>query len=301
MDANTQAFLQELKESKKIIDEALYKYMPSKDLYPHILYEGMNYAIFNGGKRLRPIMVLEGAKIAGLNPEKVLPTACALEMMHSYSLVHDDLPAMDNDDLRRGKPTCHIQFGEANAILIGDALLTLAFELIAENAQVEGVESSAVIRVVKEVARAAGHQGMIAGQVLDLSPADLPLNIQDLEKLQSLKTGALFKAALRAGGILGGADNNILELLSQYTQYFGLAFQITDDILDVTGEELLMGKKVGSDKKNDKTTYTSLLGIEAARECARHCVENSIRCLNTLGEQADFLRNLSRYLLNRKS
>jgi len=262
---------------------------------------GMNYAVLNGGKRLRPLLVMEGARIAGIDPEKVIPTACALEMIHCYSLVHDDLPAMDNDELRRGQPTCHIKFGEANAILIGDALLTQAFVLLAQNACIEGISQEAVLQVIKEVAIAAGSKGMVGGQVLDLQYSQQTPSLEELVRMHSLKTGALFKAALRSGAILGGIDADGLASLDSYAENFGLAFQITDDILDVNGQEILLGKPVGSDEKNHKSTYVSFWGLEQARLKAKLYVEACLDSLSSMGTEADWLRGLAWFLLERKA
>lgn len=297
---NLSVFLEELNKRKNIIDASLEAYV-SKDAYPPTIHEAMHYAVFNGGKRLRPIMVLEGAVLAGIKPEKVLPTACAIELIHSYSLVHDDLPAMDNDDMRRGKPTCHIVFGEDIAILTGDALLTLAFELIAKNAEVEGIDSRNVVKVIKEMASAAGSQGMIGGQVIDLQSEGKSISYETLKKLHSLKTGELFKASLTAGAILGGMDDEGIAKLKNYAHHFGLAFQITDDILDVKGDPEIIGKPVGSDEKNLKTTYPSLFGLDKSMELAQENVAACLENLKDFGQEADFLRNLAEFVLQRNS
>lgn len=246
-------------------------------------------------------MVLSAAQIAGAKPEHVIPAACAIEMIHSYSLVHDDLPAMDNDDFRRGKPTCHRVFGEAHAILTGDALLTAAFEVMASNAEIEGIELPDVLRVIKEVAHAVGSQGMIGGQVLDLAGDSDKLTPSDLTLLHNLKTGELFKASLRAGAILSKLGEEGLAALTQFALYFGLAFQITDDILDVSGDQSVLGKPIGSDKRNVRTTYTSLFGLAGAREKAQQNVEACLESLTIFSSEADFLRDLARFTLCRTS
>lgn len=293
-------FLSELDLRKKLIENNLAKCINIK-AHPPIIHEAMEYAVLNGGKRIRPIMVMEGAEIAGAEPEVVMPTACAIEFIHTYSLVHDDLPAMDNDDIRRGKPTCHIKYGEDMAILTGDALLTLAFELIASNNEVSGISSPNIVKVIKVITQAVGSQGMIGGQVIDLESEGKKIDYDTLVNLQSLKTGELFKAALISGAILGGMDGEGIDKLSKYAYHFGLAFQITDDILDVTGDAALIGKPTGSDEKNFKTTYPSLFGLEKSKKLAE---ENVLKCLdsiNEFGEEASFLRDLAKFTLLRKN
>lgn len=298
MAFNKTAFLQQLQNRKQRIDQGLEGFLPV-DGYPPVIHEAMHYAVSNGGKRLRPIMVIEGAKLGGQTAERVMPTACAMEMIHCYSLVHDDLPAMDDDDLRRGKPTCHIVYGEANAILTGDALLSRAFELMAANAALPGITAEGLLRVIAEVAAAIGSKGMIGGQVLDLQWEGQAIKLEELQCLHLLKTGALFGAALRAGALLGGLKEKQLDALSDYARHFGLAFQITDDILDVCGEQEIIGKPVGSDQKNDKTTYVSLFGLEGAKDLARQSVRLCIESLQGFGTEADFLSDLARFTLYR--
>lgn len=300
-DLDMEPFLKDMKSRKEFVDKSLKQLLTPEDAYPPIIHRAIHYSVFNGGKRLRPIMVIESARIAGGTPESVMPTACAIELIHSYSLVHDDLPAMDNDDYRRGKLTCHKVFGEANAILAGDALLTAGFELMAKNTEVVGIEPADVIKVIREVAYAVGSQGMIGGQVLDLDSEDHTIEYEALKTLHSLKTGQMFRAALTAGAILSNMNNEGLEALARYAHHFGLAFQITDDILDIQGDEALLGKPIGSDEKNHKTTYPSLFGLEHSRELARQNVEECIESLAGFGPEADFLRNLARFVLSRQS
>ncbi|NLV21810.1 MAG: polyprenyl synthetase family protein [Syntrophomonadaceae bacterium] len=298
MDFNLELFLSQLQQKKDYVESCLDKILTAQDVFPPLIHQAMRYAVFNGGKRLRPIMVLESGKLAGCEGEALVNLACALEMIHSYSLVHDDLPAMDNDDLRRGKPTCHKVFGEANAILAGDALLTGAFQLLARTSGLPGVNAQRLLQVIDEIAGAAGSEGMIGGQVIDLN-VEYQNEEHSLEKLHSLKTGALFTASLRSGAILGGMDANGLTALTDYARHFGLAFQITDDILDVDGDQSLLGKPVGSDEKNLKMTYTTCFGLDGAREMARQEVEGCLQSLNGFGSEADFLRSLAEYLLYR--
>lgn len=298
---DVQAFAKELNARKEYADVCLKKYILSEAAYPPVIHQAIHYAVFNGGKRLRPILVFEGSKLAGGSKTSVAPTACALEFIHTYSLVHDDLPAMDDDDYRRGHLTCHKVFGEANAILAGDALLTAAFGLIADNAGVEDIEPRNVIRVIKLVARAAGSQGMIGGQVLDIEAEHEPVDFEHLKTLQRLKTAELFRAALLAGAMLHNLSEDGLSALEQYANSFGLAFQITDDILDVEGDPSVIGKPVGSDEKNDKTTYPSLFGLETAKTMAQQNVAACIDCLNCFGPEADFLRGLACFVVSRNS
>ncbi|NLU50506.1 MAG: polyprenyl synthetase family protein [Syntrophomonadaceae bacterium] len=294
-------FVRQLQERQAYIDRHLVRFMPPAGSYPPVIHQAMHYAVFNGGKRLRPTLVLEAARAVGGEVEKALPTACAIEMIHCYSLVHDDLPAMDDDDLRRGKPTCHKVFGEANAILTGDALLTLAFEVLAGSASIPGLEPVQVMKVIHEVAVAAGSQGMIGGQVLDLEAEGAEISLELLKDIHSRKTGALFRACLRSGSMLFGVEDERLKALTRYAESFGLGFQVTDDILDVEGDEQVIGKPVGSDRKNEKATYPYLLGLDEARRVARTCIQEAVESLAPFGPEADFLRNLAHYVLERQS
>jgi geranylgeranyl diphosphate synthase, type II len=291
----------ELKARCEIVDETLEKLVPGIDCEPSKIHDSMRYSLFAGGKRLRPVLTMITAELLGLKAEKVLPTACALELIHTYSLIHDDLPAMDNDDFRRGKPTNHRVYGEAIAVLAGDGLLTLAFDLIAQNGEIEGIEAKRVLQVIKEVAYASGSQGMIGGQVVDTLSENQIVNLETLEYIHKHKTGALYKAAIKAGAILAGAHEDDIKRLENYADCFGLAFQITDDILDVIGDAELIGKPVGSDEKNQKATYPAIFGLEKSREMAQEAVDNAITALDKYGSEADILRELALYLLNRKS
>lgn len=292
-------FKQAFKERQSYIEKYLNDCFERIKGYPPLIHEAMHYALFNGGKRIRPILVLEGARLAGGNPEDVILTACAVEMIHCYSLVHDDLPAMDNDDFRRGKPTCHKVYGDAVAILTGDALLTAAFELMAHNAEVPGIMPQNAARAIAEVAGAAGSRGMIGGQVIDLGTEGIRIDYHTLQKMHVLKTGELFKASLKAGAILHGMPEDRLRYLEDYAYNFGLAFQITDDILDVKGDQNIIGKPVGSDEKNRRTTYVTLFGVEKAFELAREKIEECINSLRMFGQEAEFLRQLAYFVLYR--
>lgn len=262
-----------------------------------LLAKAMNYSLQAGGKRLRPLMLMAAADTVGDNSEKYLHIACALEMIHTYSLIHDDLPAMDNDDYRRGKLTNHKVFGDATAILAGDALLTMAFSVIDAT---KGVSPSILIRVNYEISHAAGPEGMVGGQVLDLLAENKKIGLPELQKLHCAKTGALFCAAVRSGGILAGAREKELAALTAYAQEFGLAFQITDDILDVIGDKNKLGKTVGSDEKNNKSTYVSLFSLDKAKIMAKQAVDNAIDALSIFDEKAVILRNLAKNLLDRQ-
>ena len=261
------------------------------------LAKSMNYSLMAGGKRLRPILVMAAADAVGADGEKFLHLATSIEMIHTYSLIHDDLPAMDNDDYRRGKLTNHKVFGDGIAVLAGDALLTMAFEVIADS---PNVDTEKKLKVIKEMSHAAGAEGMVGGQVIDLESEGKKINMDTLRKMHSAKTGALFCAAIRSGAILGGATDKQLADLTQYARQFGLAFQITDDILDVTGDEASIGKPVGSDEKNHKSTYVTLGSLESARELAQKAVDEAKKALADFGKEADFLRELVDYLISRK-
>lgn len=294
-------FQDELTKRRLLVEEALQELMPAEETFPYVIHQAMRYAVLNGGKRLRPILVLEGATVAGGDYHQALPVACALEMIHSYSLVHDDLPAMDDDDLRRGKPTCHKVFGEAVAILAGDGLLTMAFQMMAGMARKSGVVSAHISRVIEEVALAVGSQGMIGGQIVDLESQGSIIDEKTLLYMHNQKTGALFRASLKAGARLFGLDGEPLCALNRYATNLGLAFQITDDILDVEGDEGETGKAKGSDARKGKSTFVTLYGIEQSRLLAQDSVFLAIKSLDGFGEEADFLRELARFILGRRS
>ncbi len=290
-----------LAERRGLVNRALDGYLPAVRGPAFRVTEAMRYSLFAGGKRLRPILCLAGAEAVGGDPGEVLPVACALEMIHTYSLIHDDLPAMDDDDLRRGKPTCHKQFDEATAILAGDGLLTLAFQVLGEAAlQYEGREA-ALLEVVRLLADAAGYRGMVGGQMLDLLAEGRQVTLPELETIHRLKTGALLTAAVRSGALLGGASRGEVTLLTGYGEKFGLVFQITDDLLDVEGEAAEMGKATGMDAQRQKATYPALVGVEGARQWARRLVEQAVADLEPLGGPAAPLQELARYLLSRRA
>ena len=250
-----------------------------------------------GGKRLRPILLMAAADSVGNSGEKFIKVADALEMIHTYSLIHDDLPAMDDDDYRRGKLTNHKVFGEATAILAGDALLTLAFEVVLRQ---KDVPPEILLKVLHEISFAAGMSGMVGGQAIDLRSEGVQIDLATLKLMHLGKTGALFKAAIRSGAILAGASDEQLKSLTKYAENFGLAFQITDDILDVTGDEKILGKPTGSDVKNHKSTYVSLTSLDEAKQLAQKSVDDAINSLVIFGSEADSLREIVISLINRK-
>ena len=290
-----------LEERRSLVNRALAAYLPGVRGPAFRVVEAMHYSLFVGGKRLRPILCLAAAEAVGGDPGEALPPACALEMIHTYSLIHDDLPAMDDDDLRRGQPTCHKKFDEATAILAGDGLLTEAFHtLAAAGPRYEGREK-VLLEITQLLAAAAGYQGMVGGQMLDLLAEGRRISLKELETVHRLKTGALLTAACRAGALMGGGTRQEVALLTGYGEKFGLAFQVTDDLLDVEGDPAEMGKAAGMDEKHRKATYPALLGLEASRQWARRLVEEAVANLETFGERAAPLRELARYLLVRRS
>ena len=276
-----------------MINEALEKYLPEGD---DIVSEAMKYSVRNGGKRIRPMLTLEFCRACGADPEKALPFACAVEMIHTYSLIHDDLPCMDDDDYRRGKPSCHVAFGEANALLAGDALLTLAFETAVK----ADVASENVVRAVKELSYSAGILGMVGGQVLDLQNENKALTLAELEQIHNLKTGELIRVACVLGCVAAGAGEEKIKSAEAYARGIGLTFQIVDDILDVTSDAETLGKPIGSDAENKKTTYVSLLGIEKSKEVAAELTQKAKEALAVYEENTEALSELADNLLIRK-
>ena len=281
----------------KLIEADLIKELRRTRSLDENLMRAMEYSLLAGGKRLRPILLMSAADAIDASGEKFITVADALEMIHTYSLIHDDLPAMDNDDYRRGKLTNHKVFGEATAILAGDALLTLAFEVVLRQ---KDVPPETLLTVLKEISTAAGAAGMVGGQAIDLRSEGIQIDLATLKLMHLGKTGALFKAAIRSGAILAGATHEQLESLTRYAENFGLAFQITDDILDVTGDEKLLGKPTGSDPKNHKSTYVSLTSLDEAKRLAQAAVAEALDALKAFGSEADFLRELVQYLIARK-
>lgn len=281
---------------KKIIEDFLQKRIAKKGISK--VDEAMEYSLLAGGKRIRPVLLMATAEALGIKGYNFLPVACGLEMIHTYSLIHDDLPCMDNDDYRRGRLTNHKVFGEAMAVLAGDGLLTLAFEVMLEQ---KNVDPKVLIEVVREVAMCAGNFGMVGGQGLDLENEGKSITAEELRTMHAGKTGALFIAAVRSGARLANASDNELLALTKFADLLGLAFQITDDILDVEGITEEIGKPAGSDEKNHKSTYVSLYTLEGAKALAEKTVNEALQCLDIFGENADALREITKLMCNRKN
>ena len=259
----------------------------------------MLYSVLAGGKRLRPVLVIAAAEAVGGNRKDVLPFAVAAEYIHTYTLIHDDLPALDNDDLRRGKPTNHKVFGEAIAILAGDALLTQAFYLMTHSGLMGSIPPGKLLQAAHDMTGAIGTSGMIGGQVVDIESEGKPINAETLEYIHIHKTGRLIKACIRAGAILSQAGVDQLESLSSYGEQIGLAFQIVDDILDITADQSLLGKDIGSDAEKEKATYPALYGLDESKKKAEKLVEEGIACLEDFGEEAEPLRSIGRFFTQR--
>lgn len=260
----------------------------------------MKFSLMAGGKRLRPILCLAATEAVGGEDAAALPAAGALEMIHTYSLIHDDLPAMDNDDLRRGKPTCHIAFDEATAILGGDALLTLAFQLLSSVHISTQAFAAMWLDVIHSIATAAGYCGMVQGQMLDISSEGKNLSLEDLESMHILKTGALIQASLRCGAIIGGASRGQIASLERFAKNIGLAFQVADDILNVEGDPKIMGKATGTDKLRKKSTYPSILGLDESKALAKKFVRNALQAIANFDKRSDPLRAIAAYVIERK-
>lgn len=295
-------FKLKMKESKELIDQRLKTLFNEPDnKYHKSLYDSMKYSLECGGKRLRPILCIESAKLFGNIDEVVLNTAIGLEMIHTYSLIHDDLPAMDNDDLRRGKPTNHKVYGEDMAILSGDGLLNSSYELMMKTALVSD-RPLQVIEAASHIAMRAGVDGMIVGQVADiLTDREDDINLETLDYINLNKTGALIEASLVAGALVNGASDSEVEILSQVGFNLGICFQLIDDLLDIEGDESKLGKPIGSDAKNNKKTYPSLIEIDEVKNLAYKLTESSKSLLNLLGKETDFLSDLFDYLLVREN
>jgi geranylgeranyl diphosphate synthase type II len=288
-----------LTSQKKRINRALESFLKTSDKPDRIL-EAMTYSLMAKGKRIRSVLCVAAAEAAGGNPEDALPAACALEMVHTYSLIHDDLPAMDDDALRRGKPTCHMAFDEATAILTGDALLTLAFQTLASIELSNAEQAAKWLRIIRLISYAAGYCGMIQGQMLDITSEGRQLTLAELKSLHRLKTGALIEASISSGAVLGGLNSNKISMFESYAQNIGLAFQVTDDILNVEGDPEIMGKAVGTDKLRNKSTYPSLLGLKKSKDFAGKLVENALQALESFDQKAEPLRAIAKYIVERK-
>ncbi len=260
----------------------------------------MKYSLMAGGKRIRPVLCIAATEAVGGKADDVLPAACAIEMIHTYSLIHDDLPAIDNDGFRRGKPTCHIAFDEATAILAGDALLTLAFQILSSIELKNEHYALKWLSVVHAISRAAGYQEMIEGQMRDISSEGIMLTLNELEEMHSLKTGAIIEASIYCGAIIGNGGIEQMRQLEIYAKNIGLAFQVTDDILNVEGDPKIMGKAVGTDKNRKKSTYPSIMGINKSREFAEKLAGNALQSLDGFDNRSDPLRAIAGYIIKRK-
>lgn len=283
------------------VDRLPQSYLPCPKSDPPLIHEAIRYSLFAGGKRIRPILCLAACEAVGGNVDKVLPFASAIELIHTYSLVHDDLPAMDDDSHRRGKLTNHKMFGESTAILTGDALLTAAFTMMAEKGLSSSITPKKILRAMLELGSASGSTGMVGGQLLDIeSQGKDGLTLEKLQAMHTCKTGVLIRASIRIGGILGGAGPKKLSHLTWFGEKAGLAFQIADDILDVEGEEKDLGKPVGQDKTKGKWTYPALIGLEQSKKEATALVDEALDTLKGFGPEADPLREIAVYMINRK-
>ncbi|MER0279923.1 polyprenyl synthetase family protein [Clostridioides difficile] len=292
-------FKQCLKEKASFIENVLKEYMPKEEGYQKTVIEAMNYSLSAGGKRLRPILTLEACKVVGGNEEEAIPFAMAIEMIHTYSLIHDDLPALDNDDLRRGRPTNHKVYGEAMGILAGDALLNYAFEVMLSGS-INKENPEKYLKAINEIAKGAGIYGMIGGQVVDVESENKQIEKEKLDYIHMNKTAAMMVGCMRAGATIGGANPEQMEEITKYAKNIGLSFQIVDDILDIVGDEAKLGKKVGSDIENHKSTYPSLLGLDKSKEIAYNLIDEAKKSIEKLSDDVDFLKGLAEYIIDRE-
>ena len=289
-----------LKEKKEAVDSFFRDYF-KEQRRPAVLQESMLYSLFAGGKRVRPILAMAAYEACGGTAADIVPYASTLELIHTYSLIHDDLPAMDNDDLRRGKPTNHKVYGEAVAILAGDALLTEAFRILSDPLHSSKVKDRDLLKASAEIAAAAGYQGMVAGQVQDILSENAEADAETLQFIHRHKTAALIRASVKVGGILSGTNAEVVGALTSYGENIGHAFQVIDDILDVEGDTEELGKTVGSDEKINKMTYPRLYGLERSRDIAKELVVTAVASLDLFSSGADPLREIARYLLERRN
>ena len=289
-----------LNDRKALVDAALDEALPAEVNYPPVIFQAVRYSLLAGGKRLRPILCLAAAEAVGGDYRAVLPVACALEMIHTYSLIHDDLPAMDDDDLRRGRPTNHKVFGEALAILAGDALLTEAFAQMSAVDRMPQIPPDRLLRAVQDIARAAGFWGMVGGQVMDIQSETVTADEETLLYVHTRKTGAMIVASVRAGAMLVGAETVEIEALATYGRHVGLAFQIADDILNVEGDRTALGKGTGSDAVHGKLTFPQLMGLDASRTRMVDLVGQALAAIRGFGPHAEPLRAIARYVAERK-
>jgi len=291
-----------IQEKKIAIEEQLHRIWTRIEDSPPSLFKAMHYSLFAGGKRIRPILAIASAEAVGGSEKMAMPVAVAIEFIHTYSLIHDDLPAMDNDDLRRGKPTNHRVFGEATAILAGDGLLTLAFMILSNKEIWNGTSLSPekILTIIYEIATAAGPAGMVGGQQMDIESEGKKLDLKEIEDLHLRKTGALIKASIRAGGLAGGATDEQLHALDTYGNNIGLAFQICDDIIDVEGVLEEVGKSIGKDQAQQKNTYPACVGLKEAKRLKQELLNKALLAISPLGERARPLEWIARYIVERK-
>lgn len=292
-------FKEELKNRVVNIEDLLNEYMPKVEGYQKTIFDSMNYSLKAGGKRLRPILTLEACKLVGGNEKDAYPFAVAIEMIHTYSLIHDDLPALDNDDLRRGRKTNHKVYGEAMAILAGDGLLNYAYEIMLRESLSKG-EPEKYLKAINEIAKASGIYGMIGGQVVDIESEGKSIDMGKLDFIHMNKTAAIIIGCMRAGAIIGGASEEELANVTKYAKNIGLSFQIVDDILDIVGDEAKLGKKVGSDIDNEKSTYPSLIGLEKSKETANKLIAEAKMSIDYINKDSEFLNNLADYIVDRE-
>jgi len=288
-----------LSKKKDLVDKALEKLVPPAKTFPASVHEAMRYSLFAGGKRVRPILAIAAAEALGAKTTDLLPLAGTLELIHTYSLIHDDLPAMDDDDLRRGRPTCHKVYGEAIAILAGDGLLTMAFETLSDPRRTGKVPANRLLPIIKELATASGVFGMVGGQVVDMESEGKDIDFPTLEYIHTHKTGALIRASVRVGALYAKAGKRQFTALTHYGEMVGLAFQIADDILDITGTREETGKDVGSDLEKGKKTFPSFYGLEESRRRAVEVADRAVLSLKDFDKKADPLRELAKYIINR--
>lgn len=289
----------ELKNRVNKIEQILNEYMPKEEGYQKKIFESMNYSLKAGGKRLRPILTLEACKIVGGEEEDAIAFAVAIEMIHTYSLIHDDLPALDNDDLRRGRKTNHKVYGEAMAILAGDGLLNYAYEIMLKES-IGKNDLEKYLKAINEIAKSAGIYGMIGGQVVDIESEGKKIDMDKLDFIHMNKTAAIIIGCMRAGAIIGNATDKQLEDITKYAKNIGLSFQIVDDILDIVGDEAKLGKNVGSDIDNEKSTYPSLIGLEKSKEVANQLIKEAKASINQISKDNAFLNGLAEYIVDRE-
>jgi len=294
---NVESFLH---ERKILIDAELEKILPPEDTFPPSIHKALRHSVIDGGKRIRAILTLTANELVGGDYRSVIPFACGIELIHTYSLIHDDLPAMDNSDFRRGKLSCHKAFGETIALLAGDALLTLAFQVMSDLVLYESHHPLSIVKAIHIIAQAAGLQGMVAGQTIDIETQGKGFDLPRLEYIHTHKTGALILVSVRVGAKLGGASEETLKALTHYGERIGLAFQIADDILNVEGKAALLGKKTGSDLSRGKATYPVLLGLEESKRRGKELVELAVKAVESFGPEAEPLREIAWFILSRE-